>query len=784
MDKVTELARRLEPFTLRMIRDVIGAQNATGTGGSQFNILLYDVSATKIRSFSATDAGFVAALAAASSGDIVLVPAMIVAGNHTIISGVEVTGVGIRSTLSGAITVNSNGALSNVYVSGTLVSSGYTFNVRYYSGTFLGGNALNVANNAPYCFAGGQANTIGGGVLATAIFGSGNETSSRYSIIAGHNHEDAGGGWSAIFGQTHVITNDGTHQLIAGDSHTIDGSAIIVAGKDNTVNGNCFGNAVFGYSNVVAGDYNAVFGSTNTVAANNVLCFGVQGSVTHNGVMMLTDSSAFAFASAVANELAVRATGGVRFVTAIDGAGAATITATIDATGNLVIPGDLTVTGDDIILATNTANYFLMADGTNYNPTSPADARTGLDVYSTAEADEHTIHDNVAAEISAVTTKATPVAGDYVLGEDSAAAFAKKKFDVASLIGGGDNPFWYIDGALATGTEIGIAYVAGDILTIEAVYIHCKDPGTASSTIVDVNKNGTTIFTNQANRPELAFDDADGIAKSGTPDVTGLVELDVLTIDIDQVATGAGSISVVVVFTGGGGGGGGGGDSTFTDVYASKPAASNDGDLFLPSDGFSLERDTGTAWVPWGPLFPLTAPPTTGWSWVNQGAATVDVTKGGIYLTAPAIAGYNFRIRERAITEPYIVTAAFSPNLYPVNGTAFGFILRQSSDGKLILFSVYFYNGWNLVGSQWANPTTWSGGLFTRGYLITSPMWLQIEDDSTNRIYRVSYDGQNFQQIYSEARTTFLTADQIGFAANAYHATQDAAGLLLSWKEE
>ena len=47
-------------------------------------------------------------------------------------------------------------------------------------------------------------------------------------------------------------------------------------------------------------------------------------------------------------------------------------------TTSFSISGDLTITGDDLFMATNTANYFLMADGTNYNPTSPANARTGL----------------------------------------------------------------------------------------------------------------------------------------------------------------------------------------------------------------------------------------------------------------------------------------------------------------------------------------------------------------------------------------------------------------------
>ena len=60
---------------------------------------------------------------------------------------------------------------------------------------------------------------------------------------------------------------------------------------------------------------------------------------------------------------------------------------TVDSSGNLtidntgtktIIADDLQITGDDLIMTTNTANDFLMADGTNYNPVTPAAARTGL----------------------------------------------------------------------------------------------------------------------------------------------------------------------------------------------------------------------------------------------------------------------------------------------------------------------------------------------------------------------------------------------------------------------
>ena len=402
----------------------------------------------------------------------------------------------------------------------------------------------------------------------------------------------------------------------------------------------------------------------------------------------------------------------------------------------------------------------------------------------------HTIHDNVAAEISAI-AEATPVPGDWLIGEVALDGNAKKRFDVASLMGG-NNLFWFIDGALATGIDIGISYVAGDILTIEAVYIHCKDQGTASSTIVDVNKNGTTIFTTQANRPELAFNDADGIAKSGTPDVTGLVELDVLAIDIDQVATGAGSISVVVVFTGGGGGGGG--DSTFTDVYASRPAASNDGDLFLPSDGFVVERDTGAAWVPWGPLFPLTAPPTAGWAWDNQGSATVDTAKGGIYLESLADAG-TMRCRYRtAPSPPYKISVAFIPMIAPGALSGYphlGLCFRQSSDGKLATYDMIAQPTASHVkqqASKWTNSLTWTASYANLSERLVwagaSPIWYRIEDNNVNRICSYSIDGQHWYAFHTVGRTDFLTADQVGFYLAPNGTSGNIAMNLLSWKEE
>lgn len=58
---------------------------------------------------------------------------------------------------------------------------------------------------------------------------------------------------------------------------------------------------------------------------------------------------------------------------------------------------------------------------------------------------------------------------------------------------------------------------------------------TGASVIVDVHKNGTTIFTTQANRPEIA---ASGfLSAHETPDVTAVSAGQYITVDIDQIGS-------------------------------------------------------------------------------------------------------------------------------------------------------------------------------------------------------------------------------------------------------
>lgn len=110
---------------------------------------------------------------------------------------------------------------------------------------------------------------------------------------------------------------------------------------------------------------------------------------------------------------------------------------------------------------------------------------------------------------------------------------------------------------LPTFTKNGVLFVDTGTLrlpidatyTIVGVRLMVGTAPVGSSIILDVNKNGTTIFTTQANRPTIAAG-ANAGGPGTTPNVTSLAAGDYITVDIDQVgSTTAGSdltVSIIV----------------------------------------------------------------------------------------------------------------------------------------------------------------------------------------------------------------------------------------------
>lgn len=78
--------------------------------------------------------------------------------------------------------------------------------------------------------------------------------------------------------------------------------------------------------------------------------------------------------------------------------------------------------------------------------------------------------------------------------------------------------------------------ILGGTYVIQGVTARLSTAPTGATTFkVDVNKNGTTIFTTQSGRP--IFTASTNKADSGTPDVTSVTTGDYLTVDVDAVGS-------------------------------------------------------------------------------------------------------------------------------------------------------------------------------------------------------------------------------------------------------
>lgn len=240
-------------------------------------------------------------------------------------------------------------------------------------------------------------------------------------------------------------------------------------------------------------------------------------------------------------------------------------------------------------------------------------------------------------------------------------------------------------------------------------------------------------------------------------------------------------------------GGGGSGNVTSTGAAGSEPGSPASGDLYLPNNGFSVERYSGSAWVRWGPLFPLTDPTLQTWAWVNQTSGgqsgSVSTANGGITLSTPALAGDHWRIRKKALalSSNYTITAAFLAGIHPTNYSSTALCWRESASGKLVTFHVGWNGGLTWQVTKWTNATTVSAH-YTVGNSLsfaggTPLFWYRLVDDGTNRLCQWSPDGVNWLTLHSVGRTDWLTADEVGFAVSATQATSPTFMTLLSWKE-
>ena len=287
----------------------------------------------------------------------------------TVSGGANSAAIADYATVSGGL---SNGA----YAPYATIGGG---NLSFAQGTYgtVGGGAMNYANGEAATVGGGMKNSAGGD-SATVAGGRGNEAVADYATIAGGGPSDpddyttgnqvtdhygtVGGGGNNQAGNANVDSADAAFATVGGgkdnvaggeratvgggEDNVADGGYATVGGGDgNQASGNCatvgggyyssasgsFSTVAGGYANAANGWHATVPGGyLNSASGNLSFAAGTRAQANHSGAFVWADSwgcdavtgnCPLDFASTADNEFAVRATGGVRFVSAVDGNG-------------------------------------------------------------------------------------------------------------------------------------------------------------------------------------------------------------------------------------------------------------------------------------------------------------------------------------------------------------------------------------------------------------------------------------------------------------------------------
>lgn len=171
-------------------------------------------------------------------------------------------------------------------------------------------------------------------------------------------------------------------------------------------------------------------------------------------------------------------------------------------------------------------------------------------------------------------------------------------------------------------------------------------------------------------------------------------------------------------------------------------------------------------------LWGFTSPPTTGWTWDNQGSGSLTSNASYQYAKFPSQGGVTHMscLYRTAPAGTYTITVAMLMDISGIvqksgnssnAGAGVGF---RDGTGKIVWF--YFSTGSNAVVQEWTSTTSFSGTTLASfgpateelGFFGHTPALIQISDDGTNMIWRLSVDGLNWETFYSVVRTTFFGA--------------------------
>lgn len=177
----------------------------------------------------------------------------------------------------------------------------------------------------PNFISGAPSNSVSSGIYGATIAGGGGPS--------GSTSNEVNGNWGTVVGGIRNKANSAA-AVVGGEGNHADGDhSIVLSGYGNGATGT-FSTIVGGDTNTASGSHSTAIGGTlNKAGGPHSLAAGYRAQANNSGSFVFADKHDFDFASTQDNEFSVRATGGVRLVTAIDGSGTPTQTVSIDNNG-------------------------------------------------------------------------------------------------------------------------------------------------------------------------------------------------------------------------------------------------------------------------------------------------------------------------------------------------------------------------------------------------------------------------------------------------------------------
>lgn len=217
-------------------------------------------------------------------------------------------------------------------------------------------------------------------------------------------------------------------------------------------------------------------------------------------------------------------------------------------------------------------------------------------------------------------------------------------------------------------------------------------------------------------------------------------------------------------------------------LLADRPAPYQAGTTYAAIDNGNLYRDNGSSWdlVNRGEPWPGSPGDSSQWTAINQGTATFVHDRDNIVMTAPASASTsNVRAYVRtAPAVPYTLTVRFDLITAPVaNYWEQGIVLRNSSSGALVTFTLRYGDGPKVNVAKYNSPTSYNSAYATPAVTVF-PNWLRIRDNGTTRFFEYSTNGLDWTLVTSHARTDFTTPDQYGLAVPRQDVGSRRVGLM------